>query len=131
TLRDSLNLLADDTEDLLITGPAQICEGDTVMLTATPGLSLYQWSTGQDTNVIFTESEGEYIVFVQGAFGCTNSDTFHVIIDSIPDFGLVVVDNEIIPQGLPAEPLQYLWSNGTTGTSLPVVTSGLYCLTVT
>lgn len=128
---DTIFLLPDDTEGLSITGTAQICEGDSATFEATPGLPQYMWSSGQDTNVVVTSQAGIYTLTVTGQFGCTKSDSIILVVDSLPQFELVLMGSDIIPDGLPAESLTYLWTDSTTANVLTITASGLYCLTVT
>jgi hypothetical protein len=128
---DTLVLLPDDTEGLIITGTSQICEGDSAIFVATPGLPHYAWSSGQDTNVIGASLAGVYALTVTGQFGCVNSDSIILEVDSLPQFELVLIGSDILPTGLPAESLHYLWSDGTTSNVLNISVSALYCLTVT
>ena len=63
-----------------------ICFGDDVTLTATGGTT-YNWNTGDNTANI-TVSPGtdtEYIVTVEDAWGCLDSDTVNVTVNPLPD----------------------------------------------
>ena len=63
-----------------------ICFGDDVTLTATGGTT-YNWNTGDNTDNI-TVSPGtdtEYIVTVEDAWGCLDSDTVNVNVNPLPD----------------------------------------------
>lgn len=131
TLTKSIEIMPDDTRDLHITGEGWICEGDTTRLEVSDAYIHYGWSTGQDTNSIAAFTRGLYHVTVTGQFGCMNSDTVVLEVDSLPRFELMLVGSELIPTGLPAEPFTYLWSDNSTGAALNVLTSGIYCLTVT
>ncbi len=47
---------------VMVAGSAQICEGDSVVLSATPGCIGYRWSTGDTTQSIVVKESGNYTV---------------------------------------------------------------------
>ena len=57
-----------------ISGPMEICEGDTVLLDAGSGFSNYLWSTGQNGQTIEVTEAGGYVVTVTNASGCQGFD---------------------------------------------------------
>ena len=63
----------------------EICLGQTAILTATGGID-YLWSTGENIAEISVNPtvDMEYIVSVEDAFGCENSDTVNLIVHPIP-----------------------------------------------
>jgi hypothetical protein len=66
-------------------GPLRFCEGDSVKLTATGGLSSYKWSTGAVSSSIQVKQNGTYSVSVTNNTGCSgNSTPVNVIVDSLP-----------------------------------------------
>ncbi|WP_197276059.1 T9SS type B sorting domain-containing protein [Mangrovimonas sp. TPBH4] len=63
-----------------------ICEGGSVLLTADPGYSAYEWSTGATTNAIAITDSGTYTVSVKNEydnFYCEAIKTFTVVSSSI------------------------------------------------
>ncbi len=64
-----------------ISGPTEICEGDTVLLDAGPGFANYQWSTGQSGQTIEVTEAGGYVVTTTNASGCQGFD--FVILNSL------------------------------------------------
>lgn len=55
-------------------GPLQLCENDTIQLTAGAGFNLYQWIPGNENlQTITITAAGTYSVFVVSASGCTDT----------------------------------------------------------
>ena len=67
-----------------ISGPAQICQGETAVLTATPGFQNYQWSNGQQNPGIAVTVPGTYTVTVSDANGCTASASTSLSVNPNP-----------------------------------------------
>lgn len=63
--------------------PSPICEGDDIDLTASPGGSFWNWSTGETTETINVTAEGIYSVTVTNDDGCTYSPA-PVLVKIIP-----------------------------------------------
>jgi len=119
------------------TGQNQICEGDSVILTANPidASIYYQWNTGEKTPNITVKSTGRYTLTVQNSYGCKKEYS-----DSITVFPFVKPN--IIPSGpitfcsgdsviLTANPIslkdyKYKWSSGETTPSIKVKKTGNY-----
>lgn len=100
-----------------------LCDLDTLVLNP-GGFSAYAWSTGETTPTITIDTTGDYWVRVWNEFGCTRSDTMHLLVNSIPkvnmDFSpdhgcepvLVSFTNYTQPPAL-----TYLWEFGDGKTS--------------
>lgn len=88
----------DATLNVNITGDEVICGGQsTTTLVADIGTSVadtYQWSTGETTQSINVDSDGEYVVTVIDVNGCSGTDTFEVASFPLPSIN-IVVDNTI------------------------------------
>ncbi|HLP55477.1 MAG TPA: gliding motility-associated C-terminal domain-containing protein [Fluviicola sp.] len=85
----NVSLLADDT---------LLCQNETSILTATPGLGTYQWSNGTNgpSSISVTE-EGDYWVSVMNSYGCeAQSNTVHIS-ESAAAIPPVVSDLSICP----------------------------------
>jgi PKD repeat protein len=79
---------------LILSGPSTFCNGDSVTISAQPGLT-YQWSTGAISQDITANTTGNYTVTVTNSNGCTASSLQHVTVnipvsDSITQSGLVL-----------------------------------------
>ncbi len=58
-----------------------VCAGGTLLLTADPTLSRYQWSTGENTSSIFVKTAGTFFYSADSPLGCrTFSDTVRITI---------------------------------------------------
>lgn len=122
--------------------PPEICFGDVIKLTAltnnTNEKLRYLWSTGDTTKSITTGLPGRYNVIVSTDSGCSNQSFIDVNVLPSPQA-------KIIPDGptekcaggilkLTAEPdsseFTYLWSTGSTETSIYVNKTGEYYVVV-
>ena len=62
-------------------GPVYFCNGDSVVLTASSGLT-YAWSNGATTPSITVSSTGNYRVTVSNGSGCTSTSSYVELIES-------------------------------------------------
>lgn len=127
-----------------LTAQINIVQNNTVLQAVasggTPPYS-YSWSNGSSVSPILTVSApGNYCVSITDAVGCSytacqffpgNGGGCPIGVNIVPlTSGALqaVVDSSFTPSSL-----QYNWSNGATGPSLPTagLTSGVYCVTVT
>jgi large repetitive protein len=117
-------------------GPTDFCQGESVMLTSSPGES-YLWSTGQTTQSIMVNTSGVYTVTVTNSFGC--SETSQPTVVTVHPLPIVVVtpngptsfcqgESVVLTSSMATT---YLWSNGQITQSITVSTSGNYFVTVT
>lgn len=110
------------------------CFGETVTLSAPPGLLSYEWNTGESTSDIFINTAGNYSVEVVDSEGCTATDSIFV------DFYAELIVSMPLPpavcQGdtVTLDPGQnfatYLWNDLSTGSTLTVTTDGFYSVSV-
>ncbi len=61
-----------------ISGETLLCKGESISLTANPGMSNYTWNNGSQTASIAITSGGNYIVNVTDQNGCTGSGSVFV-----------------------------------------------------
>lgn len=99
----------------------------------------YAWSTGANTQDIYTLSRGNYVVTVTDSNGCQstasasvgelNGPSVSLIPTEVACFGSStgVIETEVMGGNAP---YQYFWSNGATTPNLNNVSAGLYRLTV-
>jgi len=59
--------------EITISGSTSFCEGSTTTLSATPGLSNYLWTGGQQSSSIMVDTSGDYTVSAIDANGCPAS----------------------------------------------------------
>ncbi len=119
-------------------GPdVSVCEGTAVILRSTDTYTspTYSWSTGATSASINATVSGTYTLSVTQN-GCTAKDAINVTINSIP---VVNLGNDtyfcsgasyVLTSAQPAG-ATYLWSTGSTASSISVSSTGLYGLVVT
>ena len=107
---------------------------DTAITTAyKPDFVKYQWSTGETDSIIHVNKSGKYWVTVTNAFGYTSSDTINVYYPEptqLHDTTICAGDVLAWDAALNG-PYSYLWSDGSTESSLAITTVGEYWLTIT
>jgi len=117
-------------------GPVTVCQGDTVLLTATSGFASYAWSNGSQVANAQAITSGDYSVTVTKN-ACIGVDTVQVTVNATP-----------VPLILPAGPVtacsndtvildagsgfaSYNWSDGETTETIQPATSGTFGVSVT
>jgi hypothetical protein len=115
-------------------GLLQICEGESLMLTASEGQS-YSWSTGTTTQSITISQPGTFTVTVTDANGCqSTSEQVTVTVNPVPQPVLTVNGETQLCSGETTQ-LQasggttYIWSNGATTPTITVSQAGTYSFT--
>lgn len=121
--------------EIAASGPAQICPGSTVTLTA-PESDSYIWSNGASTQSIEVSNAANYSVVVWNDEECASlSNTIQVsIIEeetpilSISGENVVCAGDEVTITSTIAQ--SYLWSNGQITQSIQVTESGDYSVSI-
>ena len=110
-----------------------LCPG--AAYTLYPGaFDVYNWSDGSHNSTLTITAAGTYTVDVVDSFGCHGIDT--AVIGYYPTPTQPASDNQALCRNAtdtlhaPAGYNSYLWSNGTTDSTLVVTTPGTYSLTV-
>ncbi|MBR6083399.1 MAG: PKD domain-containing protein [Salinivirgaceae bacterium] len=108
---------------------------DTAITTAyRPDFTSYHWSTGETDSIIHVNKSGKYWVTIANAFGYTSSDTINVFYPEpaqlLSDTTICASDTIVWNPALDG-PYSYLWSNGSTGSSLEITSAGEYYVTIT
>lgn len=116
-------------------GSTTFCAGNAVTLTAGGG-NTYSWSTGSSNQSITVSNGATYTVTVTGANNCTATASQAVTVNPLPGNGVNVSGNTTFCSGgsvtLTAQGTgTYLWSNGSTVSSITVNQGGSYTVTVT
>lgn len=117
-------------------GPTSFCTGGSVTLTASFGSS-YLWNTGATTRSINVSSSGTYSVTVVQGPGCSPTSAPTVVTVNVrPPIPVINASGPLsfcaggsVTLTAPAG-YNYVWSNGSTGQSITVTTSGSYFVTV-
>lgn len=117
---------------VIASGPLTLCGNQTINLTAQTGNTGYLWSNGQSGNVLNVTTAGSYFVTAQAASGCILvSDTF-LIVQENPTLtvaingDLEICGNETVDLVAQSGFASYTWSNGFTGSTLTVNSTGGY-----
>ena len=116
-------------------GPTTICQGESVVLTASGGTG-YLWSNGATTAPITLNSTGISSVTVTNIFGCTDTASQAVTVNPLPVPVITPGGPTTFCQGgsvvlTASGGTDYLWSNAATTAAITVTTSGDYTVTVT
>ena len=117
-------------------GATTFCQGGSVTLTSSTGSS-YLWSTGVTTSSISPTTAGNYTVQVTDANGCKNTSTATVVsVNTLPTATITAGGATTFCQGgsvtlTSSTGSSYLWSNGTTTSSVSPTTAGNYTVQVT
>lgn len=113
-----------------------ICEGDSVILTSSPGYG-YLWSNGATTPSIVVYDSGDYTVTVTDADGNTStSPAVTVTVNPLPAGSISPAGPITLCKGETTEltasgGVSYVWSNGATTSSITVDKTGSYYVEIT
>jgi hypothetical protein len=124
--------------EILLSGSQQLCNGDTLTLSAPKGFVRYEWSTGDSTREITVATGGVYSVGVLDSNGCYGmSKDVKITLNTPPTPKLTVVGKTTVCDGqsvvlqAPKGFASYLWSNGATERVITVDSTGMYSVMVT
>ncbi|MBO7144842.1 MAG: hypothetical protein J6W13_08440, partial [Salinivirgaceae bacterium] len=107
---------------------------DTVITTAyNPNFVSYLWSTGETDSVIHVSESGKYWVTVTNAFGLESSDTINVFCpEPVQLRDTTICAGDAITWNTELDgPYTYLWSDGSTESSIEITAEGEYYVTIT
>lgn len=131
---DSLPILQITIADGLkpvILGPSSLCPDEQIVLAVDGVYESYLWSDGQNTTTLTVTVPGVYSVHVTGEDECTGTSLpFIVTVATIPTPAIIVDGlHELCPGDstvlrLSENFVSYLWSDGSTASSLTVFSAG-------
>lgn len=126
---DSVEISVFDTPDIVFSGDTEICEGEETEMMAATGFSNYHWSSPDHPS--FTESgliaelseAGQYVVHATSPNGCPATGAFDIVVHplpvfDIPDFAECHTNSQTFTYNGSASIESFLWSDGSTGSSL-------------
>lgn len=90
------DLIASENPNVPTTENVEICENETITLTATQGFSHYSWNDGSTGNTKSINALGTYFVDIYNENNCVNRTTFEVISRIIPQISGIVYHNQSI-----------------------------------
>lgn len=141
-IRDSV-LITVNSPFVTIGSDVVLCNNDSVLITATPGFSVYQWvengnTLSSNTNAIYATQPGLYMLTVADSIGCTTSDTLSsdtstVFLSLMNDTSFCSGDSVMIitPAGFASYQWQLNNNNISTSNSITINQTGNYFLTIT
>ncbi len=121
--------------DVNIGNDTLICEGTVLTLNAGPGFDSYIWNTGSSDSTIIISMPGLYWVQVTNEFGCIATDSINIELLPSPEINLgndtliCVGDSLSLSAGPGFE--SYLWSTGSTDSTIVIDTTGIFWVEVT
>ena len=125
------------TPTIITDGPVNFCDGGSVNLTSSAGIS-YLWSNGATTQSINISLSGSYTVIVTNGSGCQSaaSAITNVTVNALPPTPTILAtgpttfcDGGSVTLTSSAG-TSYLWSNGATTQSINVTKAGSYTIQV-
>ena len=121
TTRD---LTVHERPDALISGNSHFCAGQTGTLRAMPNNCTYRWSHDEQTQQNVTiSSGGTYMVTVTNTYGCSNTASKEVVLDTIPILNITgtsaicIGDSAVLTV---SGANTYRWDNGSTDARIVV-----------
>ncbi len=120
---------------IVISGLEDFCEGDSVLLVAETNGNL-MWSTGQYGDSIWVYETGDYLVWSIDSDACQKSSTKHVEKHLSPEVqiegasSLCMGDTSFLYASTQV-PVSYQWSTGSSESSILVVSTNVYGVSVT
>lgn len=120
--------------NVIITGPAAVCIGGQITLSATPGYNSYTWSTGASGPNATINAPGSYSVTVTNSNGCQGMATYFV--DAInPPMPQITGPTDVCPNTTAVLDAgfgysSYQWSTGSTNQVTLISNPGTYSVTV-
>ena len=111
-----------------------LCAGQPITINAGNPGDTYSWSNGATTQTLSPTATGTYSVTVTNGTNCTGVDTIHITFTPIPVVNLghdqSLCNNATINLNAYNANCNYLWSDGSTNSTLGVSTAGTYWVKV-
>ncbi len=125
--------------DINIPKTTVFCFGKSIVWNTKYPKSLYtfQWQDNSVDSVYTITQSGQYFVKIKDANSCIHSDTIDVLRDNFPITASLGPDtnfcagNPIFLKSGAMQAASYVWSDGSTNSSLPVSVAGQYSVTAT
>jgi hypothetical protein len=120
-------------------GSTDLCLGDTISLdlNVSPQADHYLWNTFETTQSIHVSSPGIYSVTITDDRNCTGTASININLHN-PAVNINIFSGPALCEGVPASLIAtaqpgttFLWSNGSSNSSIVVFTDGIYSVTAT
>lgn len=133
--RDTINVQVIPSPLIGFPSDPSVCETELPLTIGVPNEpnETYQWSTGATTSTITVNNAGTFVLNLDSA-GCVNTDTMIVEVDDVPDVDIPDTgscDGLIAMISAPGGYDSYLWSDGSTSSSISTNTVGTQWVQVT
>ena len=120
---------------IVINGPSDFCDGDSVLLVAEAYGNL-MWSTGQYGDSIIVSETGDYMVWSIDTDACQKSSVKHVEKRFAPEVQIegdsyVCMGDTAFLYAVTQVPVSYQWTTGATEGVIPVTSTNVYGVLVT
>lgn len=129
TLNQQITINPLPNATISVSGNTSICQGDSVLLTASGGNS-YVWSNGSTSSSIYVSAAGNYTVTATNNCGSNTSSAVVITINPLPNISITASQNTICGNQtatLTANGANtYIWSTGATTNSITVSSIGTY-----
>ncbi|WP_421875093.1 PKD domain-containing protein [Marinoscillum sp.] len=132
---DTIDVIVNPLPEFDLGADAQLCEGDTLVLTAssTEVVTSYLWTDGSTDSDLEVYASGTYGATLYTAEGCTYSDEIEVTFDELPesllDESYLGCDQLTLEVSSPGSAIR--WSNGDIRPYLEITESGTYWVEIT
>lgn len=121
---------------LNISGNQSICQGESTTITVS-GASSYSWNNGSNSTSVTLSPLSSTIYSVTGLLnGCSSNLAVPVTVNSLPSVSMNPYPSAILCTGssltlTASGASNYVWSNGSTGSTITVNSAGIYSVTGT
>jgi len=131
----SVQVIVHATTPIVINGPSDFCDGDSVLLVAEDSGNLI-WSTGQYGDSIVVYETGDYMVWSLDSDACQKSSMKHVEKHFAPEVQIegasyVCGGDTAFLYAVTQVPVSYQWTTGSTESVIPVTSTNVYGVMVT
>ncbi len=133
TFSDTIEVTIDTLPVVFLGNDTSTCDGTPITLDAGSADS-WMWNTGETTAIISVSSAGTYAVNLIDGNGCEGTDEIEISINALPsinlgnDTAICIGESVILNAGIAED---YLWSDGSSASSLSVTESGTYWVDIT
>jgi gliding motility-associated-like protein len=133
---DTITFVYFPTIDLNLEKNIVICDGDSVLVSAPPGLASYHWSNNTFSESIWLSQAGTYSLTVTDQYSCTASSEINVGLGESPiinlgeDFSICTNEAVVLSANAQGDNLTYLWNDNSTEETLTITSSGTYWVKV-